>query len=164
MLPSYFISDMTPMLQDPAAWRLRVDGLVAQPLDGPRRERSRDDLAQMRVVRRVHVEQDELARIDLLADRALFVAWQGGLLQAGEDIVTYRDLLDVLVLGQHPEAAVVEPARPDWLFVPPDRRGAAQFGQFFHRQPFGMDVWIGEIKSGREVRSRHQGHSYEGDY
>ena len=33
MLPSYFISDMTPMLQDPAAWRLRVDGLVAQPLD-----------------------------------------------------------------------------------------------------------------------------------
>lgn len=31
-LPSYFISRMTPMLQDPAAWRLRVDGLVRQPL------------------------------------------------------------------------------------------------------------------------------------
>ena len=39
MLPSYFISDMTPMLSDPRAWRLRVDGMVAQPLD-----LSRDDL------------------------------------------------------------------------------------------------------------------------
>jgi DMSO/TMAO reductase YedYZ molybdopterin-dependent catalytic subunit len=33
LLPSYFISATTPMLRDPAAWRLRVDGLVAQPLD-----------------------------------------------------------------------------------------------------------------------------------
>ncbi|PYO43199.1 MAG: molybdopterin-binding protein [Gemmatimonadetes bacterium] len=33
MLPSYFISDMTPMVRDPEAWRLRVDGMVAQPLD-----------------------------------------------------------------------------------------------------------------------------------
>jgi len=33
MLPSYFISTMTPMLEDPAAWRLRVDGLVARPLE-----------------------------------------------------------------------------------------------------------------------------------
>jgi DMSO/TMAO reductase YedYZ molybdopterin-dependent catalytic subunit len=32
-LPSYFISRMTPMLRDPAAWRLRVDGLVRRPLD-----------------------------------------------------------------------------------------------------------------------------------
>jgi len=31
-LPSYFISRMTPTLQDPAAWRLRVDGLVRAPL------------------------------------------------------------------------------------------------------------------------------------
>src|SRR5881396_2788323 len=42
MLPSYFISTMTPLLDDPAAWRLRVDGLVAQPLD-----LSRDDLMQL---------------------------------------------------------------------------------------------------------------------
>lgn len=32
-LPSYFISAMTPTLADPAAWRLRVDGLVAHPLE-----------------------------------------------------------------------------------------------------------------------------------
>jgi len=31
-LPSYYISDHTPVLQDPAAWRLTVDGLVATPL------------------------------------------------------------------------------------------------------------------------------------
>ena len=33
MLPSYFISGMTPMLSDPDRWRLRVQGLVEQPLD-----------------------------------------------------------------------------------------------------------------------------------
>lgn len=32
-LPSYFISAMTPVLQNPAAWRLRVDGLVRRPLE-----------------------------------------------------------------------------------------------------------------------------------
>lgn len=32
-LPSYFISRMTPLLRDPAAWRLRVDGLVREPLE-----------------------------------------------------------------------------------------------------------------------------------
>ncbi|HEY6225191.1 MAG TPA: molybdopterin-dependent oxidoreductase [Gemmatimonadales bacterium] len=31
-LPSYYISDHTPVLQNPAAWRLTVDGLVANPL------------------------------------------------------------------------------------------------------------------------------------
>jgi len=42
MLPSYFISAMVPMLRDPGAWRLRVDGLVAQPL-----ELSLDDLMRL---------------------------------------------------------------------------------------------------------------------
>lgn len=31
-LPSYFISPAMPSLKDPGAWRLRVDGLVRQPL------------------------------------------------------------------------------------------------------------------------------------
>ena len=31
-LPSYYISDHTPVLQNPAAWRLTVDGLVTTPL------------------------------------------------------------------------------------------------------------------------------------
>jgi DMSO/TMAO reductase YedYZ molybdopterin-dependent catalytic subunit len=42
MLPSYFISDMMPMLSRPEAWRLRVDGLVARPLT-----LSLDDLTQL---------------------------------------------------------------------------------------------------------------------
>ena len=42
MLPSYFISAMMPMLVNPSAWRLRVDGLVRQPL-----EVSVDDLMRM---------------------------------------------------------------------------------------------------------------------
>jgi DMSO/TMAO reductase YedYZ molybdopterin-dependent catalytic subunit len=41
-LPSYFISEMTPMLHDTRAWRLRVDGLVRQPL-----ELSLDDLQRL---------------------------------------------------------------------------------------------------------------------
>jgi DMSO/TMAO reductase YedYZ molybdopterin-dependent catalytic subunit len=45
MLPSYFISALMPMLADPGAWRLRVDGLVARPLD-----LSLDDLMGMRGV------------------------------------------------------------------------------------------------------------------
>jgi len=32
-LPSYFISAAMPMLEKPRAWRLRVDGLVRQPLE-----------------------------------------------------------------------------------------------------------------------------------
>jgi DMSO/TMAO reductase YedYZ molybdopterin-dependent catalytic subunit len=31
-MPAYMISDTVPMLADPAAWRLRVDGLVRKPL------------------------------------------------------------------------------------------------------------------------------------
>jgi DMSO/TMAO reductase YedYZ molybdopterin-dependent catalytic subunit len=42
MLPSYFISDATPMLRDPERWRLRVRGLVEQPL-----ELSLDDLMRL---------------------------------------------------------------------------------------------------------------------
>jgi len=42
MLPSYFISSMMPMLVNPSAWRLRVDGLVRHPL-----ELSLEDVMQM---------------------------------------------------------------------------------------------------------------------
>ncbi|HEV8509066.1 MAG TPA: molybdopterin-dependent oxidoreductase, partial [Gemmatimonadales bacterium] len=41
-LPSYFISRVTPMLKDPATWRLRVDGLVRRP-----QSLSLDDLRAM---------------------------------------------------------------------------------------------------------------------
>ena len=41
-LPSYFISAMTPTLQDPSAWRLAVNGLVRTPL-----MLSLDDLMRM---------------------------------------------------------------------------------------------------------------------
>src|ERR671923_1218948 len=42
MLPSYFISGSTPMLDEPDRWRLRVAGLVEQPL-----ELSLDDLMRL---------------------------------------------------------------------------------------------------------------------
>ena len=123
--------------------------VVAQPLDRPRGEAAGDDLAQVGVLRGVHVEQHELARLELLADRALAIARQGGVLQAGEHVAAQRDLFDVLVLGHHPEAAVVEPADADGLLVPPDRRGPPQLGQFLDRQPLGVDVRVGEIEPGQ---------------
>ena len=129
--------------------------VVTQPLDGPRREAARDDLAQMRVVRCVHVQQDELAGLDLLSGGAVGIAGQRGLLETGEDVAALGDLLDVLVLGHHPVAAVVEPADAVGLLVPPDRRAAAQLGEFLHRQPLAVEVGIGEIESGREGGSRH---------
>ena len=89
-------------------------------------------------------------------DGAVLIARQGGVLQAGEHVAAQRYLLDVLVLGHHPEAAIVESAGADRLLVPPDRRGSAQLGQFFDRQPLGVDVGIGEIEPRREVRSRHR--------
>ncbi|PYO70865.1 MAG: molybdopterin-binding protein [Gemmatimonadetes bacterium] len=42
MLPSYFISDVMPELQNPAGWRFKVDGLVRTPLS-----LSLDDLTAM---------------------------------------------------------------------------------------------------------------------
>jgi DMSO/TMAO reductase YedYZ molybdopterin-dependent catalytic subunit len=42
MLPSYFVSREMPVLKDPRAWRLRVDGLVQRPLS-----LALDDLVQM---------------------------------------------------------------------------------------------------------------------
>jgi len=33
VMPSYFISNAMPLLRNPAAWRLRVDGLVRRPLE-----------------------------------------------------------------------------------------------------------------------------------
>lgn len=44
-LPSYFISDQMPVLPDPTAWRLSVDGLVETPL-----ALSLDDLHRLPVV------------------------------------------------------------------------------------------------------------------
>src|SRR5256885_9963462 len=42
MLPSYFISDVMPALQNPEAWRFKVDGLGRAPLSP-----SLDDLPRM---------------------------------------------------------------------------------------------------------------------
>src|SRR5438067_12226332 len=42
MLPSYVIPDMTPMLSDPARWRLREQSLVEQP-----HELSAEDLMRL---------------------------------------------------------------------------------------------------------------------
>src|SRR2546430_561802 len=56
MLPSYFISGMTPMLSDPERWRLRVQGLVEQPLD-----LSLDDL--MRLPRTSYTVRSEERRV-----------------------------------------------------------------------------------------------------
>jgi hypothetical protein len=52
---------------------------------------------------------------------------------------------------------VVEPSRPDGLFVPPDRRGSTHLGHFFDRQPLGVDVRVGEIEAGGQIGDRLRG-------
>jgi hypothetical protein len=59
------------------------------------------------------------------------------------------------VLADHPEAAVAEPAHIEWLLVPPDRRGTADFGELLGRQAGGVDLGIGEVEAGRQVRGGH---------
>src|SRR5437764_5488439 len=65
MLPSYFISGMTPMLSDPDRWRLRVQGLVQQPLD-----LSLDDL--MRLPRTSYTVQPHCVQ-----RRSAIATWHG---------------------------------------------------------------------------------------
>ena len=105
----------------------------------------------MGVVRGVLVEEHELAAFDLLADSALLVAGQRGLAQTREHVAAPRHLLDVLVLGDDPIAAIVESAHADRLLVPPDGRGLAQLGQLLDRQPLGVQIGIGEVETGGQV-------------
>ena len=60
--------------------------LGAKQFDGAGRESAGDDLAQVGVVRCVHVEQHEFSALDLLFDGALPVARQRGFFLAGEHI------------------------------------------------------------------------------
>ena len=72
-----------------------------------------------------------------------------------EDVAAPGHLFDVFVLGDYPEATVVEAAPADRLFVPPDRCGAAHLGELLDGQALGVDVGIGEVESWWEVRCRH---------
>src|SRR5262249_19204694 len=117
-------------------------------------ERTRDDLAQPGVLRRVHVEQDEPAGVEMVA-RAVLVPRDRGLLQAGEHVAAQRYVLDVPVPGDDPKAAIVEATRTRRLLTPPDRRGPAQLGQFLDGQALHTQVGIGGVEPGAEVRSRH---------
>ena len=94
----------------------------AQHLHCAWREGPRDDLAQVGVVRGVHIEQNELAALDVVGRGAFLVTGQRGVLQAGEDIAASRDLFHVFVFGDDPVAVVSETADAGRLLVPPDRR------------------------------------------
>ena len=129
----------------------------AQPLDGTRREPAGDDLAHPAVFGVVHHDHRRAARLDLAAASGHLVARHDRLLRRREHVAAQRHLADIAVLGHHPVAAVAEPADVQRLFVPPDRRRAAQLGELLHRQAGGVDVGIGEVEAGRQVRSGHQG-------
>ena len=62
------------------------------------------------------------------------------------------------MLADHPEAAVAEAADIGWLFVPPDRRRTADFGELLRRQPLRVDIGVGEVEAGRQVAARPNGY------
>ena len=77
----------------------------------------------------VHVEQDDPLHVDVLADHIVGELRESGVGPRVVDVAAAGDLLDVLVLGDHPVATVVEPALADLLLAPPHRGDLAQFGQ-----------------------------------
>ncbi len=64
-------------------------------------------------------------------------------------------LFDVLVLGHHPVAAVVEATLSDRLLAPPDRRYLSQLSELFDRQLLDVAVRIQEVESVRQVGGWH---------
>ena len=129
--------------------------LGAQPLDGTRREAAGDDLAQPGVLRIVHHDHRQRARLDLPAATGHFVPRHNRLLGRRENVAAQRHLAHVAMLADHPEAAVAETTDVGRLFVPPERRGPAQFGELLHRQALRVDVGIGEVEAGRQMWSGH---------
>ena len=107
------------------------------------------------MVRRVHVQQHEFPALDLLGDGAVLVPGNGCLHLAGEHVAAAGHFLDVLVSRHHPVATIVEATLAHGLFVPPDRRDVAQFGQLRDRQPLRIDIGVGEVESGWDIGCRH---------
>src|ERR1700752_2140065 len=107
-------------------------------------------------MRRVLVEQDDLAPLERRRIGFVAVPRQCGLLVAGEHLAAAGDLLDVLVLGHHPVAVVAECEIPLLLLLPPDRRHLAHVGQLVDGQPLGVDIGVREVETGWEIRRRHR--------
>ena len=119
------------------------------------REAAGDDAAQLGVLGRVHVEQDDPLHLDGLAGHPLLEPDQRGVLLRGVDVGGLGNREDVGVPGDRPVPLVVEAGRAAALRDPPDRRGAAQLGQLLGGHPGGVDLRVGEVKARRDVRNAH---------
>ena len=101
----------------------------------------------------VHIEQDDALHVDVFAVHVVGELRQRGVGAGVVDVVAPRHLLDVLVLGDDPVAAVVEAALADFLLAPPDGRGRAQLGQLVDREPHDVAVRVQEIETRWNVRA-----------
>ena len=128
---------------------------LAQVADGPGGEAAGDDAAHPGVLRGVHVEQDDPLHLDGLAGDALLEPDQRGVLLRGVHVGGLGHRQDVGVPGDRPVPLVVEAGRAAALGDPPDRGGAAQFGQLLGRHPGGVDLGIGKVEARRDVRNGH---------
>ena len=114
-----------------------------------------DDAAQLGVLGRVDVEQDQPLHLDRLAGHALGEPDQRGVLPGRVDLRRLGDRHDVGVPGDRPVPFVVEPGGSAALRDPPDRGRAAQLGQFLGGHPGRVDLRIGEVEARRDVRHGH---------
>ena len=127
----------------------------AQPLDGARREAARDDLAQPGVLGASIMIIDEPAGLDLPARRRHRCSAARPSSRRREHVAAQRHLADVAVLAHHPVAAVAETARrPGGCSFHQIGAAASHLGELLGRQPLRVDVGIGEVESGRQVRAR----------
>ncbi|SKU41776.1 Uncharacterised protein [Mycobacteroides abscessus subsp. abscessus] len=129
--------------------------LVAQTTNGTRGEAAGNDLAQPRVVRGVHVEHDVSLQLDGLAGDVVLKTRDGGVFPAREDIAAQRHLLDVLVLGDDPVAAIVEAADSVGLFLPPNGSRLPKLLELLDGKPFCVDFRVGEVETGGKAGVHH---------
>ncbi|SKU56632.1 Uncharacterised protein [Mycobacteroides abscessus subsp. massiliense] len=129
--------------------------LITQPSDGTRGEAAGNDLAQPRVVRGVHVQDDEPLDLDVLTFHIVAEPRDRPVFPAREDIAAQRHLLDMLVLGDHPVAAIVEAADSVGLFLPPNGSRLPKLLELLDRKSLGIDLRVGEVETGRKAGVHH---------
>ena len=124
--------------------------VLVQRRDGPRRERARDDLAQLGVVGCVVVDQQEPGVDDALAIHVRTEPDDHAIEVGGEVRLVLRDGRHVGVLAHRPVAAVLGEAGAGLgrLLDERDGRRTPQRQQLLVRDPLPHHVGVGRVESG----------------
>jgi len=129
-----------------------------QRANAARRETTRDDLAELGVVRRILVDQHHPLQLDLLSLHLGGEADDRAVHRGGEVLVVLGDLEHVLVLGDGPVAVGAVHAGPGlrWLSHPVDGCGEPRRRELFVRDTGLVDVRVGEVEARGDGRGAQE--------